>query len=110
VATDACSYSRTADLIQVKSSKRRLGLYPEDVRFEDCQLYRGFTTLSASLGGMAQALNEGLLEALTQESSPAVLAQDLRALSTLLAATPYHRLPSGLLTRILQASIGCVPA
>ncbi len=65
---------------------------------------RGFITLSASLGLMALALHEGLLEALKRESSSAVLAQDLKALAALVAATPYHRLPSGLLTRTLQAS------
>ena len=54
---------------------------------------------------MAVALNEGLLESLRRESSMAVLAQNLKALSALLDATPYHRLPSGLLTNALQASI-----
>ena len=53
---------------------------------------------------MALALHEGLLEVLVRESSSAVLAQDLKALAALVAGTPYHRLPSGLLTRTLQAS------
>jgi len=53
---------------------------------------------------MAVALNEGLLKTLGQETSSAVLAQNLKALSALLGATPYHRLPSGLLTSIVQAS------
>jgi ABC-type amino acid transport system permease subunit len=63
---------------------------------------RGFTTLSASLGGMVLALHAALLQAVATESSAHALAVVLRSLCTVVSATPYERLPGSLLVEVLQ--------
>ena len=55
---------------------------------------RAFTTLSETLGHMATSLHHGLAQGVQQEGAALVLAAQLRALQSLVAAAPYHRLPA----------------
>ncbi len=63
---------------------------------------RGFTTLSGTLGRLAVALHAGLLQALAVEPDPVVAAALLRALTALVSASPYPRLPPELLPHAIQ--------
>lgn len=58
---------------------------------------RAFTTLSEALGHTVASLHRGLAQGVQAESAPLVLAAQLRALQSLAAACPYHRLPPSLL-------------
>ena len=58
---------------------------------------RAFTTLSEALGHTVASLHRGLAQGVQCESAPLVLAAQLRALQSLAAACPYHRLPPSLL-------------
>jgi hypothetical protein len=53
---------------------------------------------------MAVCVHEGLLQALSAESSAAVMTALLRFAVVLAGVTPYQRLPRSLLPRLLQAS------
>lgn len=70
---------------------------------------RGFTTLSGTLGRLAAALHAGLLQALTAEPDPAVAAALLRALTALVSASPYPRLPPELLPQAIQVQSAPCP-
>ena len=53
---------------------------------------------------MAVCVHEGLLQALSAESSAAAMTALLRFAAVLAGVTPYQRLPRSLLPRLLQAS------
>lgn len=65
-------------------------------------LHRGFTTLSTTLGLLVLACYDSLLMVVKEEEDMAVTCQALRALCTLLRATPHSRFPPELLPRVLQ--------
>ena len=64
---------------------------------------RAFTALSERLGSLALALHASLFEATRQETLPAA---PLAALTSLLRAAPYARLPADLLPQTLQVPGG----
>lgn len=70
---------------------------------------RGFTTLSGTLGRLAVALHAGLLQALAAEPDPVVAAALLRALTALVSASPYPRLPAELLPQAIQVQSAPCP-
>ncbi|XP_037073402.1 HEAT repeat-containing protein 6-like [Pollicipes pollicipes] len=59
-----------------------------------------FTPYSVTMACLVKELHRGLLLALLAEKSPLTLAAVLRALATLVANAPYHRLRVGLLTKV----------
>lgn len=68
-------------------------------------LYRGFTTLSTTLGHLVIALHDGLLHAISNEAVIAPLVNVLKALQTLMASAAYSRLPTNLLPRCIEVSL-----
>lgn len=70
-------------------------------------MYRGFTTLSATLGKLAVSLHDGLLQAAASEADPAVLASVLRLFQVLITSAQYLRLPPTLLPRVLTVRSSC---
>ncbi|KAL6763977.1 hypothetical protein V8C86DRAFT_17851 [Haematococcus lacustris] len=71
--------------------------------------FRGFITLSTSLGSLAVCLVASLLHGLLAEGSPLVLAALLRALCSTVAALPLDRLPRQLLPLVLEpAYLACL--
>jgi hypothetical protein len=85
---------------------------------------RGFTTLSTSLGQIVLTLHQGLAAAVAgaapqangsssggsgaaraEQQQPAVVVGALRALCALCSATPYERMPSGLLPSVVEAAL-----
>ncbi|KAJ9525500.1 hypothetical protein QJQ45_003280 [Haematococcus lacustris] len=69
--------------------------------------FRGFITLSTSLGSLAVCLVASLLHGLLAEGSPLVLAALLRALCSTVAALPLDRLPRQLLPLVLEVLQRC---
>ncbi|KAJ9527276.1 hypothetical protein QJQ45_025574, partial [Haematococcus lacustris] len=69
--------------------------------------FRGFITLSTSLGSLAVCLVVSLLHGLLAEGAPLVLAALLRALCTTVAALPLDRLPWQLLPLVLEVLQRC---
>jgi hypothetical protein len=60
-----------------------------------------FTSLSGSLGQTVVQLHTGLLHIVSNEKNGGILAAALRALSLLVAAAPYGRLPMELLPNVV---------
>ncbi|XP_057658257.1 HEAT repeat-containing protein 6 isoform X1 [Diorhabda carinulata] len=60
-----------------------------------------FTPYSVTLGLMIKELHKTLCFALMENSSP-VLTQILKCLAALVQATPYHKMPRGLITKIMR--------
>lgn len=60
-----------------------------------------FTPFSVTIGLMIKEIHKGLCLALREMSVP-VLIQALKCLSALVQATPYHRMPAGLITKIVR--------
>jgi hypothetical protein len=56
-----------------------------------------FLSLSATLGLIVKQLHAGLLQSIGTELNSQVLAASFKALSLLISASPYHRLPDELL-------------
>ena len=59
-----------------------------------------FTPYSVTMACIVKELHRGLLLAALAEKSPLTLGAVLRSLATLVANAPYHRLQSGLLTKV----------
>ncbi|XP_043198699.1 HEAT repeat-containing protein 6-like [Amphibalanus amphitrite] len=59
-----------------------------------------FTPYSVTMACIVKELHRGLLLAALSEKSPLTLGSVLRALATLVANAPYHRLQPGLLTKV----------
>ena len=70
----------------------------------ELQLYRGFTTLSSTLGHLVIALHDGLLHAISSEAHMAALVNMLKTLGTLMLSAAYGRLPTDLLPRCIEVS------
>lgn len=69
---------------------------------------RGFTALSETLGRMVAGLHQACIQAMQHEANLAVLGGQMRALQSLLASAPYHRLPVSLLSSTSQVLPGLV--
>jgi hypothetical protein len=69
---------------------------------------RSFSALSTTLGDMVVTTQRCILRALERESSAQCVRELSKALSALCAATPYDRLPSGLLVETAHAIHGRV--
>ncbi|CAM6087115.1 unnamed protein product [Calypogeia fissa] len=64
---------------------------------------KSFTTLSSSLGQLVIQLLIGLVHVIANESHGGILVATLKALSLLVSASPFCRLPSELLPYVLQS-------
>lgn len=73
-------------------------------------LFRGFLSLSDTLGKLAVALHDGLLQTVAAETDLPVLAALLRTLHALANCAPYPRLPPTLLPRIMLVGSGLFPS
>ncbi|XP_017785560.1 PREDICTED: HEAT repeat-containing protein 6 [Nicrophorus vespilloides] len=82
-------------LLLLSSSK----VYLSQAEFSD--KVGSFTPFSVTLGGIIRELHHCLCLALN-DTSHHVLTQVLKCLAALVQATPYHRLPSGLVSKVVR--------
>ena len=81
---------------------QRTYLAMAEVQQKEKAQQRGFTTLSMSLGQILVNLHADLQSAIAKERDFAVLGLELRALSVVIQASPYHRLRPNLALEVFQ--------